>query len=67
MPELELLDRWALAKLNKTIKEATEYFDLYEYSKAKAAIDSFFWNVYCDLYLELVKDRIYGGEKRGAI
>lgn len=65
--ELELLDRWLLAKLNKTILETTEHFDAYEYSKAKSAIDSFFWSTYCDLYLELVKDRIYGVEKRSAI
>jgi valyl-tRNA synthetase len=57
--EPELIDKWLLHKLHETIEEATEYFNQYEYSKARTAIDQFFWNNYCDMYLELVKDRIY--------
>ena len=56
-----------LTKLANAITEATAQFDVYEYSKARTAIDSFFWNVYCDYYLELVKDRIYNAEKRGHV
>ncbi len=63
--ELELIDQWMLARLAKTITEATQYFEQYEYSKARSTIDAFFWNVYCDQYLELVKDRIYNAENRG--
>jgi valyl-tRNA synthetase len=63
--ELELLDQWMLARLAKTITEATQYFEQYEYSRARTVIDGFFWNVYCDQYLELVKDRIYNAENRG--
>ncbi len=62
--ELELLDKWMLSKLNAVITECTEYFEQYEYSKAKTAVDQFFWNTYCDLYLELVKDRIYNTNVR---
>ncbi len=63
---LELLDRWLLAKLTTTIEDATAFLETYEYSKARAVIDQFFWNTYCDLYLELVKDRVYNSEERGA-
>jgi len=62
---LELLDKWLLTKLNKVIAEATQGFNSYEYSKAKQAVDIFFWSTYCDLYLELVKDRIYNHTVRG--
>jgi valyl-tRNA synthetase len=31
----------------------------YEYSKAKLELEMFFWQVFCDNYLEFVKDRLY--------
>jgi valyl-tRNA synthetase len=61
---LELLDRWLLSRLAKTIDECTFYFDQYEYSKARASLEQFFWGTYCDQYLELVKGRIYDAENR---
>ncbi|MBS3133688.1 valine--tRNA ligase [Candidatus Woesearchaeota archaeon] len=62
---LELIDQWLGIKLNKLIKECTESFDNYEYNKSKSAIDNFFWNVFCDFYIEIIKDRIYNEDKRG--
>ncbi len=52
-------DKWILTRLAKTIQQATEHFDNYEYARAKLAIESFFWEDYCDNYLELIKARIY--------
>jgi valyl-tRNA synthetase len=39
------LDRWFLTKLNKVIREATDSFENYEYSKAKMAVERFFGRV----------------------
>ena len=61
--KIELIDKWILAKLNQTIKNCTEYFENYEYSKAKTEVDQFFWHILCDNYLEIIKDRLYN-EKR---
>lgn len=61
----EVMDHWLLTKLQKSIDEATKHFDNYEYAKAKAAIEKFFWQDYCDQYLEIVKDRLYKPEERG--
>jgi valyl-tRNA synthetase len=33
----------------------------YEYSRARKLIDDFFWNVFTDNYLEIVKKRVYQG------
>jgi valyl-tRNA synthetase len=55
----ETLDLWIHTRLAKTIKEATEAFDNYEYFRAKQAIESFFWKDLCDNYLELIKTRMY--------
>jgi valyl-tRNA synthetase len=62
---LETADRWLLAELQRTIGEATVAYESYEYAKAKAAVDLFFWNTFCDYYLELVKDRLYNPQVRG--
>ncbi len=57
--ETEIMDQWILTRLAKTIKEATEAFDKYDYSHAKASIEKFFWEDFCDNYLELIKSRMY--------
>ncbi len=61
----EALDIWVLGKLNLAIKKSTGHFDNYEYSDARAAVEDFFWNDFCDNYLELVKARAYGNEDSG--
>ena len=64
-PKLEPIDQWLLLKLNSLVKECTGYFDKYEYSFAKSKVENFFWNTFCDYYLEIVKDRLYNPDKRG--
>ncbi|MBW3013177.1 valine--tRNA ligase [Candidatus Woesearchaeota archaeon] len=63
--KLEIIDKWLLTKIDKIIKDSTKYFDNYEYSKIKADVDNFFWNTFCDNYLEIIKDRMYNPDKRG--
>ncbi len=65
--KLELMDRWLLIKLNKVINNATDGFDIYEYSKAKKEVENFFWGIFCDNYLEIVKDRLYNPKERGEL
>ncbi|QQG38428.1 MAG: valine--tRNA ligase [Candidatus Woesearchaeota archaeon] len=61
--KLELIDKWILIKLNKVVKESTEYFESYDYSKNKMEVEKFFWNTFCDNYLEIIKFRLYGTNK----
>lgn len=63
--ELQVMDRWVLSKLTDVIKYGTESFEKYEYSRVKMDTDKFFWQVFCDNYLEIVKDRLYNPDKRG--
>jgi valyl-tRNA synthetase len=56
----ETLDLWILSRLNQAIQKATQQFDIFEYCDARVAIEDFFWNDFCDNYLELVKARAYG-------
>ncbi|MBS3126294.1 valine--tRNA ligase [Candidatus Woesearchaeota archaeon] len=63
--KLEIVDRWMLSGLGDIIREATESFKVYEFSRTKAETENFFWHLFCDNYLEIVKDRLYNPEKRG--
>lgn len=56
----EPLDLWILSRLHQCIKKATTEFERFEYCDARVAIEDFFWNDFCDNYLELVKARAYG-------
>ena len=55
----EIADLWVLSKLKETIVKATEEFKKYEYCGARTAVEDFFWNIYCDNYIEIIKTRAY--------
>ncbi|MFZ5353916.1 MAG: valine--tRNA ligase [Bacillota bacterium] len=59
-------DKWIISGFNQTMTKAKGYLDRYEIGAARQAIDDFFWNDFCDNYLELVKDRLYKPEVHGA-
>ncbi len=63
---LEEIDKLFLQKLNNLIKSTTKKFEEYDYSKAKSSVEKFFWNLFCDNYLEIIKKRIYNetGDKK---
>ena len=59
-------DRWVLKELNKTIADVRRNLDKYDNYNARAAIDTFFYDVFCDQYLEFIKDRFWSPEKYSA-
>ncbi|MBI2110046.1 valine--tRNA ligase [Candidatus Woesearchaeota archaeon] len=61
--KMEVIDKWILGKLNKVINESMEFFNKFDYSKNKMEVERFFWNTFCDNYLEIIKNRLYGGDK----
>ena len=61
----EIFDKWLLSKLQKVIKESTQALDKHEFSKSKAEVEKFFWQCFCDYYLEIAKDRLYNPTIRG--
>jgi valyl-tRNA synthetase len=55
----EYVDLWMLDKLEQTLEKVQIEFARYEYSTAKTIAEDFFWNIFCDNYLEIVKVRAY--------
>ena len=53
------LDLDLLAELDRVISVATTAFDEFDHAKALESAEQFFW-VFCDDYLEVVKERAYG-------
>ena len=54
------LDRALLAKLADVVEQAGTHMAAYDYAHALRVTESFFWE-FTDDYVELVKDRSYGG------
>ncbi len=53
-------DKWILLKLDAAIREVTIALNEYKFSEATAALYRFFWNEYCDWYVEASKAVFYG-------
>jgi valyl-tRNA synthetase len=63
--KLEAFDVWMLTKLQKLIKISATNFENYEFHKVRTETDKLFWLQFCDIYLEVAKDRLYNPDRRG--
>ncbi len=64
--EFSLADRWIIARLNKTAIDVNNSLDRYAFHEAVQLLYHFFWDDFCDWYIELVKDEISVGSGRPA-
>ena len=56
-------DKWILLKLNEAIREISEALNSYNFSVAVQALYRFFWNEYCDWYVEASKAVFFGTDE----
>ena len=57
--DLQEIDKWALTRLNKLIRECTKAYDEYDFHAAYQAINQFCVTDMSNLYLDIIKDRLY--------
>lgn len=55
---VSLADRWIVSRLNKTAKAVNHAFTTYQFHEAVQLLYHFFWDDFCDWYIEMVKDEI---------
>lgn len=49
-------DEWILTELENTVKACGNYMESYDYSLCLRTLQDFFYNSYCDNYLEIIKN-----------
>jgi valyl-tRNA synthetase len=62
--KMDITDRWILSRLAKTISEVTESLEEFKYSEPLTQLYRFFWNDFCDWYLEWAKPRMQDERKK---
>lgn len=53
------IDRWLLHQLELLIEQVESHWVAYAYANVLEALEAFFWNVFCNDFLELIKFRVY--------
>ncbi|MDR0374509.1 MAG: valine--tRNA ligase [Treponema sp.] len=59
-PALLPIDTWIYSRLNNTAKTVSEAFLSYRYNDAAGAAYEYFWNDFCDWYVEATKLSLHG-------
>ncbi|BDC35240.1 hypothetical protein Noda2021_11980 [Candidatus Dependentiae bacterium Noda2021] len=57
-----VINEWLLHQASYTFDQYKRHLEQNEFTGSLAAIDQFFWNDFCDNYLELVKDQLFHPE-----
>ena len=60
---LGLAERWILTRLAETVEEMKDRLEGYDYAAAASAFYNFFWDDFCDVYIELSKLAQYRGTR----
>lgn len=61
--KLRPIDRWLLSRLNRLVKQVTAWLEDFQFNRALSEIHNFMWHEFCDMYIEEVKYRLYGGDR----
>ncbi len=59
---LSIADKWIVSRLNKTALQVNKALGNYNFHEAAQLLYHFFWDDFCDWYIELVKDEITSDE-----
>ncbi|HEX3559445.1 MAG TPA: valine--tRNA ligase [Pyrinomonadaceae bacterium] len=57
-----LHDRWIVSRLNRTARDVGRAIEEYQFHEAVYALYHFFWDDFCDWYIELSKSDVSGAE-----
>ena len=61
--DLTELDKWIYSRLNAAVKANREALESYRYNDAASSLMEFFWNEFCDWYVEATKLSFWHGDE----
>ncbi len=61
--EKTVADRWILTKLNETVEKVTDLFERFEFGEAGRHLYHFIWDDFCDWYIEMSKEVLFGEDE----
>lgn len=62
--EKTIADRWILTKLNETVEKVTDLFERFEFGEAGRHLYHFIWDDFCDWYIEMSKEILFGEDEK---
>jgi len=67
VPSDALADRWILAELNSTVEQVNRALEEYRFHEATQVLYHFFWDDFCDWYIELSKPLVAAREETAEV
>ncbi len=61
--ELDTMDKWIYNSLNNAAKKIEESMKNYRFNDGASAVYDFFWNDFCDWYVEASKEKLYSDDE----
>ncbi len=62
--DLSDADRWILTRLEETIRQTSSALEDYKFNEAASTLYAFTWHNFCDWYIEMAKDDLYGDDPK---
>ncbi len=60
--DFSLADTWILTRLSEASQKTGEALEEYKFNEAASTLYAFTWHEFCDWYIELIKDDLYGAD-----
>ena len=60
--DLSDADRWILTRFRETAGQVQLALEEYKFNEAASVLYAFTWHSFCDWYIELIKDNLYGDD-----
>jgi valyl-tRNA synthetase len=60
-------DRWILTRLEEAIRQTNSALDDYKFNEAASTLYAFTWHNFCDWYIEMAKDDLYGDDPQAKL
>lgn len=61
--KLNTIDKWIYHRFNQTVRKVHAAMNLFKFNEGSQAVYDFFWNDFCDWYLEAAKEGMYSREE----